>query len=128
VYRNGAAPAVTPFPFGLVIGQAGMVTASAEGGVTLGELRDFLLELPGLSPETAEQLRAIDEWQTTLPVPIPVEQINWERATINGSPGLLLNDNTGLGSAAMWQHEGRIFGIAGAMKARELTRVAESLN
>jgi hypothetical protein len=126
-YRSGDAPVDTPFGFGLVVGQAGMVTAGAEGGVTLEELREFLLGLPGLSPETVRQLRAIDDWQTTLPVPIPVEQIDWERVTIAGSPGLLLNDNTGLGSAAIWQRDGRIFGIAGAMMARELQRVAESL-
>ena len=126
-YRSDDAQADTPFGFGLVIGQAGLVTAGAEGDVTLEELREFLLGLPGLSPETVRQLHAIDDWQTTLPVPIPVEQIHWERATIAGSPGLLLNDNTGLGSAAIWQRDGRIFGIAGAMKARELQRVAESL-
>ena len=126
-YGNGDAPVDSPFGFGLMIGQAGTVTAGVEGGVTLEELREFLLGLPGLSPETMQQLRAIDDWETTLPVPIPVEQVNWERATIAGSPGLLLNDNTGLGSAAIWQRDGRIFGIAGAMKARELQRVAESL-
>ena len=126
-YRSGDAPADSPSGFGLVVGQAGTVTAGAEGGVTLEELREFLLGLPGLSPETARQLRAIDDWRTTLPVPIPVEQINWQRATIAGSPGLLLNDNTGLGSAAIWERDGRIFGIAGAMKARELQRVAASL-
>lgn len=126
-YRSGDAPVDTPFGFGLVVGEAGTLTAGAEGGVTLEELRDFLLGLPGLSPETVRQLQAIEDWETTLPVPIPVEQINWERATIAGSPGLLLNDNTGLGSAAIWQRDGRIFGIAGAMKARELQHVAESL-
>jgi hypothetical protein len=126
-YRSGDTPVDTPFGFGMVVGQTGTVTASAEGGVTLEELREFLLGLPGLSPETARQLRAIDDWQTTLPVPIPVDHIHWQRATIAGSPGLLLNDNTGLGSAAIWQRDGRIFGIAGAMKARELQHVAESL-
>lgn len=124
-YRSDAA-ADTPLGSGLVAGQAGPLTAGTEGGVALEEWREFLLGLPGFSPETVRQLRAIEDWETTLPVPIPVEQINWERATIAGSPGLLLNDNTGLGSAAIWQREGRIFGIAGAMKARELQHVAES--
>ncbi len=126
-YRSDGAPGDTPFGFGLVVGQAGNVTAGVEGDVTLSDLREFLLGLPGLSTETMQQLRAIEDWETTLPIPIPVEQINWERATIAGSPGLLLNDNTGLGSAAIWQRDGRIFGIAGAMKARELQRVAASL-
>lgn len=126
-YRSEDAQADTPFGFGLVVAEAGTVTVGVEGGVTLEELREFLLELPGLSAETVRQLRAIEDWETTLPVPIPVDQMNWERVTIAGSPGLLLNDNTGLGSAAIWQRDGRIFGIAGAMKARELQRVADSL-
>jgi hypothetical protein len=126
-YRSGDAPADSPIGSGLVVGEAGTVTVDVDGGVTLNDLRQFLLQLPGLSPQTVRQLQAIDDWETTLPVPIPVDQINWERATIAGGPGLLLNDNTGLGSAAIWQHDGRIFGIVGAMKARELQRVAESL-
>lgn len=126
-YRRAGAPMDSPFGIGLVVGEAGTVTVDVEGGVTLEELRVFLFGLPGLSPETVQQLQEIEDWETTLPVPIPVEQINWERATIAGSPGLLLNDNTGLGSAAIWQRDGRIFGIAGGMKARELQRVAESL-
>ena len=126
-YRSADQATDGPLGIGLLIGQAGVVTADAEGGVTLDELRDFLLELPGLSPETAQQLRLIDEWRTTLPIPIPADRIAWERATIAGSAGLLLNDNTGLGSAALWQRDGRIYAIAGAMKAEEITRVADTL-
>jgi hypothetical protein len=126
-YRRADQPADGPLGIGLLIGQAGIVTAGTEGDVTLGELRDFLLELPGLSPETAQQLRAIDDWRTTLPIPLPAGRIDWERATIAGSSGLLLNDNTGLGSAALWQQDERIFAIAGAMKAREVQRVADTL-
>ena len=126
-YRSAGQSMDVPSDIGLVIGQAGTIAAGTEGGVTLEELRDFLLDLPGLSPETARQLRAIDDWRTTLPIPIPAEQITWQRATIAGSPGLLLNDNTGLGSAAIWQRDGRIYGIAGAVKAREIQRVAETL-
>lgn len=112
---------------GLMIGQAGTVTAEAEGGVTLDDLRNFLLDLPGLSPETVQQLHLIDEWRTTLPLPIPTDQILWERATIAGVPGLLLNDNTGLGSAAIWLRDGHIYAIAGAATAEEIQSVAETL-
>jgi hypothetical protein len=127
-YRRAGVTSSSPLGIGLLVGQAGTVTAGAEGDVTLDEFQQFLLELPGLSPETVQQLQEIDSWKTTLPVPIPVDQVNWERATIDGSPGLLLNDNTGLGSAAVWERDGRIFAVAGAMKARELKRVAESFH
>lgn len=126
-YRGAGQSADESSTFGLVIGQAGVLTAGTEGGVTLDEVREFFVDLPGLSRETARQLRAINDWQTTLPIPIPAEQIAWQRATIAGSSGLLLNDNTGLGSAAIWQRDGRIYGIVGAVKAREIQRVAETL-
>jgi hypothetical protein len=127
-YGSTSSATASPLGSGLLIGEAGELTADAEGGVTLDELRNFLFGLPGLSAEATHQLEDIDDWKTTLPVPIPIDQVNWERTTIDGSPGLLLNDNTGLGSAAIWQEDGRIFGIAGAIKARELHRVAESLH
>jgi hypothetical protein len=116
------------FGIGLLIGQAGVIAASTEGGVTLDELQEFLIELPGLSLDTKQQLGEIDDWRTALPIPLPTEQITWERATIAGSSGLLLNDNTGLGSAALWQRDGRIFAIAGTVKAREIQDVADTLH
>ena len=125
-YRGGDQSSGEQSGVGLVIGQAGMLSVSAEGA-TLDELQDFLLGLPGLSPETEQQLENIDEWQTTLPLPLPIAEINWERTTIAGQPGLLLDDNTGLGSAAIWQRDGRVFGIAGTLKAGALKVVAESL-
>lgn len=112
---------------GLVIGQSRELTVGVEGGVTLDELREFLLGLPGLSPETVRQLRAIEDWRNTLPIPVPSQQINWQQTTIAGGPGLILADNTGLGSGAIWQREGRVYGVAGPLTAREIQRVADHL-
>ena len=62
-----------------------------------------------------------------MPIPIPADRLVWHRETIAGSPGLLLNDNTGLGSAALWERDEHIYAIAGAVKAEEIQRVAETL-
>ncbi len=112
----------------LVVGQSGLITAGTEGNVSLDELRDFLLSLPGFSPRTARQLKAINDWKNTLPIPIPADLINWRETTIAGSPGLLLADNSGLGSAAIWQRDGRVYGVAGTLKGDEIQRVASSLH
>ncbi|MBI4494932.1 MAG: hypothetical protein HY690_19330 [Chloroflexi bacterium] len=112
---------------GLLIGETGELTVGVDGQVSLDELREFLLGLPGLPPETVRQLRAIQDWRTTVPIPIPVDQIRWQQTTIAGGQGLLLADNSGLGSAALWQRDGRVYGVAGPMKAAELQRVADSL-
>jgi len=111
----------------LVIGQSGELVVDVQGNVSLDELREFLLGLPGLPKETTDQLRLIRNWKQTLPLPIPADKINWKAENFNGGQGLLLNDNSGMGSAAIWQSGGHLFGVAGSMKATDLKRVADSL-
>lgn len=116
---------------GLIVGQARALEVTAEGGtggdVSLDEMRDFLLSLPGLPPETVRQLRAIQDWRTTLPIPVPADSVAWQETTIGGSQGLILNDNSGIGSAAIWQQDGRVYGVAGALKANDIQRIANGL-
>ena len=87
----------------------------------------FLLGLPNVPPDLARQLRSMQDWTTTLPIPVPVDRATWQETTIAGAPAYILNDNTGLGSGVIWQRDGRIIGVAGPMKATELRRIAESL-
>ena len=112
----------------LMVGQARELEVGVEGSVTLAELRDFLLAVPGLPPETVRQLRAIEDWRSTLPIPVPVDQVAWQQTTIAGGSGLLLADNSGVGSGALWQREGRVYGVAGTARAAEIQRVADSLH
>ncbi|MCA1644345.1 MAG: hypothetical protein LC797_02365 [Chloroflexi bacterium] len=111
----------------LIIGQAGELVVDVEGKVSLDEMRDFLLGLPGLPPTVVSQLRQIKKWNQTLPIPIPVDQVNWQSTTFNGYQGLLLNDNSGAGSAAIWYARGHMSGVAGSFKATELKRIADGL-
>ncbi len=111
----------------LMIGEAGELVVDVQGKVTLDEMRDFLLSLPGLPKDTADQLRLIRNWNQTLPVPIPTDKVNWKAETFKGAQGLLLNDNSGVGSAAIFQSGGHLYGLAGSMKASDLKRVADSL-
>jgi hypothetical protein len=111
----------------LIVGQAGQLVVDVEGKVSLPEMRDFLLTLPGLSPSVVNQLKNISAWNQTLPVPVPVDQVNWQSTSFNGHQGLLLNDNSGIGSAAIWYEGGHMYGVAGSFKANELKRIADSL-
>jgi hypothetical protein len=111
----------------LIVGQAGQLVVDVEGKVSLPEMRDFLLTLPGLSPSVVNQLKNISAWNQTLPVPVPVDQVNWQSTSFNGHQGLLLNDNSGIGSAAIWYEGGHMYGVAGSFKANELKRIAGSL-
>jgi hypothetical protein len=111
----------------LMIGQAREVQVGVEGNATLEDVRAFLLGLPNLPDELARQLRSIQDWRSTLPIPIPADKISWQDTTVAGAQGYLLNDNTGLGSAIIWQKDGRILGVAGPLKANDLRPIAESL-
>lgn len=111
----------------LIIGQAGELVVDVEGRVSLDEMRDFLLGLPGLPPPVVSQLRQIKSWNQTLPIPVPVNQVNWQSTSFNGNQGLLLNDNSGIGSAAVWYENGHMYGVAGSLKAKELQRIADGL-
>ena len=90
-------------------------------------MRDFLIGLPDMPPTVARQLKQIQSWSDTLPIPVPVDQVHWQTVTINGSQGLLLNDNSGVGSAAIWHTNGHLYGVAGSIKARDLKQFADSL-
>jgi hypothetical protein len=111
----------------LIIGQAGELVVDVEGKVSLDEMRDFLLSLPGLPPAVVNQVRQIKNWNQTLPVPVPIDQVNWKSVSFNGHQGLLLNDNSGIGSAALWYADGHMYGLAGSLKATELQKIADSL-
>jgi anti-sigma factor RsiW len=112
----------------LVIGQAGEIEIDVQGNASLSEMRDFLLSLPGLPAQTVAQLRQIQNWNETLPIPVPVDKVHWQSVTFpNGGQGLVLDDNSGVGSAAVWHQGGRLYGVAGSLKATDLRRVADSL-
>ena len=63
----------------------------------------------------------------SLPIPIPTDRVHWQTVSFGGHSGLLLNDNSGVGSAAIWQADGRLYGLAGSLKAADLQRVAAGL-
>ena len=115
----------------VMVGQAREVQVGVEGNASLEEVRAFLLGLPDLPPDLVRQLRSIQDWTTTLPIPVPVDKMTWQETKIGGTQGgaqgYILNDNTGLGSGTIWQKDGRILGVAGPMKATDLRKIAESL-
>ncbi|HEX8862151.1 MAG TPA: hypothetical protein VGC06_24240, partial [Actinomycetes bacterium] len=111
----------------LLVGKAGTIGLDAHGGASLTELRDLVLRLPGLPRETVAQLRAISDWRTTLPLPVPTDQARWRRATVHGAEALSFADQTGKLRALLWQRGGQIWGVAGAISSREALDVADSL-
>lgn len=109
----------------VVRGEAGTLTVTVDGGPSLAEVRDALLSLPGLPPETVAAVRQIEDWETTLPVPVPVGQVTWDETTVDGQPALAFGDESGLGSALVWRDGDRFVGVGGMLPLSEARRLAE---
>jgi hypothetical protein len=111
----------------VLVGKAGTLGLDTEGGASLEELRELVLGLPGLPAETVAQLRAIDDWRTTLPLPVPADQVRWRPATVGGAEAFSFADQTGRLHALLWQRGGYIWGVAGVLDSDEARDVADSL-
>ncbi len=111
----------------LIVMQGHSPDASVKGQVSLDDLRKLLLSMPGLPPETAAQLQAIDDWTTTLPVPIPTNLGVAHDVQVNGRPGLSVADNTGAGGIILWAQGDVVYAVAGGKTADELLKIASSL-
>jgi hypothetical protein len=107
-------PGVTLLEYGssgggsVYVGEAGPLNVQFAGNATADQLRTYLLTLPGLSPDTVTALQKISSWQSTIPLGIPTDKVKG-LSTFNvggaySGSGVYLNDNTGIFSAALWQH------------------------
>jgi hypothetical protein len=110
----------------LVVGQAKAPTVSSDG-VTVDELRTYLLSQPGISPQLAAAIRAIGDPSSTLPVPVPAELAVSHPVTVQGVPGLYIGDNTGIASAVIWQKDGMMFEVIGSFSESQALAIANSM-
>ena len=121
----GASSAYPDVPT-LVIGQAKAPTVSSDG-VTVDELRAYLLSQPGISPQLAAAIRAIGDPSSTLPVPVPAELAISHPVTVQGVQGLYVGDNTGIASAVIWQKDGMMFEVIGSFTESQALAIANSM-
>lgn len=91
------------------------------------ELRDYLLAQPGIPKTLAEQIRAIAEPESTLPIPVPMDRVLAREVRVSGAPALLFGDSTGLGSALFWRAGDVVRAIVGSLTDREVLDIANSL-
>lgn len=95
-------------------------------GVTVRQLEDYLLSVPGIPAGVASEIRALGDPTQTIPVPIPVNLATGSPVSVNGARGLLIGDSSGLGSAIVWQHNGVVYAIAGTLTSTQVLGVARS--
>jgi hypothetical protein len=132
-------PGVSVIEYGgtakLFVGQAGQAQIQvAPNTINPDDLKNFLLQMPGLSANTATALRNLSSWQSTIPLGVPTDKAGWSATSVGGSysgSGVILNDNTGVGSAVIWQARSgtETLGVAGyGLRASDVRSVAASLH
>lgn len=110
----------------LVIAQS-TVPEVKSTGVSASELENYLLEQPGISPNLANAIRAIGDPNTTLPIPVPVNQATSHQVPVQGVTGLAVADSTGLGGGIVWEKNGMVYAVGGNLTESQLLAVANAL-
>lgn len=110
----------------LVVGRAVAPSAYASG-VDFETARDYLLSLPGLPDEVATQLRTFSADGSTLPLPVPAEQVTTSSQRVDGVPATVLKTRDGSLAAVIWVDDGIVTAVAGSLDAEELLSVARGL-
>ncbi len=111
----------------LILAQGKSPIVKVPEDLDLASLRDQLLAYYALyAPQTAAQLRAIEDWQNTLVIPVPPGATH-RYVTVDGSEGLLIEGIDEQLAGLIWQREGIIYGLAGRVPAEELLKTGNSL-
>lgn len=96
-------------------------------GASLADLEAYLLKMPGIPEQLADQIRAIGDPSSTLPIPILGAKQSAHPVDVDGASGLAIGDNTGIGSGVIWERDGKVYGVFGTLTEDEVLRVAASL-
>jgi hypothetical protein len=112
----------------LAVGQMRAPEISS-AGASVEAMEDYLLSLPGVSPNLAASIKALGDPTKTgaLPIPIPVNMASAQSVQVDGVSGLAIGDSTGIGSVVVWEKGGIVYGVGGAMTQDNALRVANSL-
>ncbi|HET9780433.1 MAG TPA: hypothetical protein VFR33_01525 [Candidatus Dormibacteraeota bacterium] len=111
----------------LVIAKSAAPTVTSTQ-VSASTLENYILSLPGISPELRDAVRAVKDPTTTLLIPVPVQYANSTQVTINGANGVALGDNTGLGGGVVWVgKDGYVYVVAGSLKKDDAVNIAKTL-
>lgn len=110
----------------LVVARAVAPTAYSSA-IPFQTARDYLLSLPGLPEGVASQLRSFTGDGTTLPLPVPAEQMTSSAADIGGLPATVLTSRDGTMAGVVWVDDGIVTAVAGSLSADEVLSVARGL-
>jgi hypothetical protein len=110
----------------LVVARAVAPTASSTG-IPFTSARDYLLSLPGLPDEVVAQLRTFTGDGSTLPLPVPADQVTTTQTEVNGAPATVLQSRDRTMAAVVWVEDGVVTAVAGSLDPDEVLTVARTL-
>ena len=110
----------------LMVVSAGAFEATTSGPLDLTQLRDFLLQVPGVPASLTDQLGSVDLAAGALPLPIPIDQVRGTKTTVNGHSAIQVV-SSGLGAAVVWQSNDRLTGVVGTYSSDSVLKVAKGL-
>lgn len=107
-------------------------TAEFPDAVNEAEVANAMLQLLGYSPEEAAALSTSIDWTTTLVLPLPVDEVEFEEITVAGEQGFLLtgkspSDHELPYGAVVWQQDGVVYVVSGQPEGARLLEIANSL-
>ena len=110
----------------LVVGRAVAPTAFSSG-VPFETARDYLLSLPGLPDDVAAQLRTFTADGSTLPLPVPAEEVTTSSADVDGERATVLATRDRTIAGVVWVEGGAVTAVVGALNADEVLSIARDL-
>ncbi|GAB2566592.1 hypothetical protein GCM10027269_21400 [Kribbella endophytica] len=110
----------------LLVGRAIAPTAHSSG-IDFATARDYLLSLPGIPADVAAKLKTFSADGSTLPLPIPADQVTSSSAKVNGHEATVLTTRDKAIAAVVWVSDGVVTAVAGSLSKAEVLDVARSL-
>lgn len=96
-------------------------------GAGFDSARDYLLSLPGIPAQLAEQLRDFSGDGSTLPLLLPADLMETSTTDIDGTPATVLTSRDGAMAGVVWVEEDTVTAVAGSLSADEVLAVAREL-
>jgi len=112
----------------LIIGRA-IAPTGYSSGIPFETAHDYLLSLPGLPLDVANQLRSFSADGTTFPLPLtdPDGDLTTSDVDVDGVPATVLELSGGAVSGVVWVEDDVVTAVAGLLSVDEVLDVARGL-
>jgi hypothetical protein len=112
----------------LVVGKSGSPVVTTSSQITVKQIEDYIVSVPGVSDQLKAALGKIGDPITTMPIPVPVEFLTSAKTTIQEDvAAVALGDDTGVGAGVIWVKGGMVYVVAGTIKLTAAIEIANKL-